>query len=173
MPKVKRPQEPQPYGEGNPPLCPKPATSRTAPHTSPPASPASPQGPYADASTAGAADLAAETVRYLNYAAAKGGITAPATISAVTASLATAAYRLPQLLNTVSEWLKAETTAGRIADDHRRSPDQLTARIRAAATHAADSADSLAAAVAAVHNLTATLHTAEPAAPGRLNRGTP
>ena len=79
-------------------------------------------GPYADASTASAADLAAETARYLNYAAAKGGITDPATISALTASLATTAYRLPQLLNTISEWLRAETTAGRIADDHRRFP---------------------------------------------------
>jgi hypothetical protein len=122
-------------------------------------------GPYADASTAGAADLAGETIRYLNHAAAKGGITEPATIAALTASLATTAYRLPQLLNTVSEWLSAETAAGRIADDHRRSPDQLTARIRTATTHAADNADSLAAALAAVHNLTATLHTAEPAAP--------
>jgi hypothetical protein len=122
-------------------------------------------GPYADASTEAAADLAAETIRYLNNAAAKGGITDPATIAALTASLATAAYRLPQLLNTISEWLRAETTAGRIADDHRRSPDQLAARIRAAITHAADNADSLAAALAAVHNLTATLHTAEPAAP--------
>jgi hypothetical protein len=122
-------------------------------------------GPYADASTAGAGDLAAETVRYLNHAAAKGGITDPATIADLTASLATTAYRLPQLLNTISEWLRAETTAGRIADDHRRSPDQLTARTRAAITHAADNADSLAAALAAVHNLAATLHTAEPAAP--------
>jgi hypothetical protein len=122
-------------------------------------------GPYADASTADAAELAAETVRYLNHAAAKGGITDPATIDAVTASLATAAYRLPQLLHTISEWLRAETTAGRIADDHRRSPDQLTARIRAAITHTADNAEELAAALAAVHNLTATLHTAEPAAP--------
>jgi hypothetical protein len=122
-------------------------------------------GPYADASTAGAAELAAEAVRYLNHAAAKGGITDPATIAALASSLATAAYRLPQLLNTISEWLRAETTAGRIADDHRRSPDQLTARIRAAITHTADSAEELAAALAAVHNLTATLHTAEPAAP--------
>ena len=122
-------------------------------------------GPYSDANTSSAADLTAETVRYLNYAAAKGGITDPATIAAVTASLAIAAYRLPQLLNTISEWLKAETTAGRIADDHRRSPDQLTARIRAAITPTADNADGLAAALAAVHNLTATLHTAEPAAP--------
>jgi hypothetical protein len=70
-----------------------------------------------------------------------------------------------QLLNPISEWLRAETDAGRIADDHRRSPDQLTARIRAVVTQAADSAEELAAALAAVHNLTATLHTAEPAAP--------
>jgi hypothetical protein len=123
-------------------------------------------GPYADASTEGAAYLAAETIRYLNYAAAKGGITDPATIAALTASLATAAYRLPQLLNTISQWLTAETTAGRIADDHHRTPDQLTARVRAATTHAADNADGLAAALAAVHNLTARIHTAEmPTAP--------
>jgi hypothetical protein len=121
-------------------------------------------GPYADAGTADAANLTAETIRYLNHAAAKGGITDPATIAAVTSSLATAAYRLPQLLNAISEWLKAETAAGRIADDHRRSPDELTARIRAAITQTADSAEELAAALAAVHNLTATLHTAEPAA---------
>ena len=73
----------------------------------------------------------------------KGGITEPATISALTASLATTAYRLPQFLNTISEWLRAETTAGRIAGDHRRSPDQLTGRIRAAITHTADSATEL------------------------------
>ena len=72
-------------------------------------------GPYADASTAAAADLAAETVRYLNHAAAKGGITDPATVSDLTGSLAATAYRLPQLLNTISEWLRAETAAGRIA----------------------------------------------------------
>lgn len=78
---------------------------------------------------------------------------------------ASASYRLPQLLNTISEWPRAETAAGRIADDHRRSPDQLTARIRAAITQTADSADAVAVAFAAVHNLTATLHTAEPATP--------
>lgn len=50
-------------------------------------------GPYADASTVGAAELAAETVRYLNHAAANGGISDPATISAATSSFATAACR--------------------------------------------------------------------------------
>jgi hypothetical protein len=122
-------------------------------------------GPYADASTADAAELTAEAIRYLNHAAVKGGITDPATIAAITASLTTTAYRLPQLLNTISEWLRAETTAERIADDHRRPPDQLTARIRATIVQAAEGADALAVALAAVHNLTATLHTAEPAAP--------
>jgi hypothetical protein len=120
-------------------------------------------GPYADASTAGAADLAAETIRYLNHAAAKGGITDPATIADLTSSLATAAYRLPQLLSAISEWLRAETAAGRIADDHRRPPDQLTSRTRTAITHTADTAQELAAALAALHNLTATLHAAESA----------
>jgi hypothetical protein len=122
-------------------------------------------GPYADADTAGAAELTAQASRYLCYAAAKGGVTDPATIAGLTASLAAVAGRLPQLLNTISQWLTAETAAGRIADDHRRTPDQLTARIRAASAQAADSAEFLAAALAAVHNLTATLHTAEAAAP--------
>jgi hypothetical protein len=79
-------------------------------------------GPYADADTVGVADLAAEAVRYLNYAAPRGGVTDPATIAAVTADLATAAYRLPQLLTALGDWLNAETAADRIADDHRRPP---------------------------------------------------
>jgi hypothetical protein len=52
-------------------------------------------GPYANASTAGAAEPAAEAIRYLNYAAPRGGITKPATVATVAAGLATAAYRLP------------------------------------------------------------------------------
>jgi hypothetical protein len=154
VPQGETPPEPQPQREGNPSATPEitdtPATTAqlTASLTG------LIHGPHTDAGTASAADLAAETIRYLNYAAAKGGVTDPATVAALTASLATAAYRLPQLLNIISEWLKAETAAGRIADDHRRTPDQLTARICAAITQAAD---------AAVGNLTATLHTAEPA----------
>jgi hypothetical protein len=120
-------------------------------------------GPYADAGTIAAGDLAAETIRYLNYAAAKGGITDPATVAALTASLATTAYRLPQFLRAVSEWLRAETAAGRIADDHRRPPAQLTARVRAVINRAVDEADALTETLSSVHNLTATLHAAVPA----------
>lgn len=122
-------------------------------------------GPYADTDTAGAAGLAAETVRYLNYAAPRGGITEPATIAAVAASLSTTAYRLPQLLAAMGAWLAAEADAGRIADDHRRPPVQLTARIRDTLSNASDNAETLAASLSAVHNLAATLHAAGPAAP--------
>jgi hypothetical protein len=121
-------------------------------------------GPYADDDTAGVADLAAEAVRYLNYAAPRGGVTDPATIATVTASLATAAYRLPQLLTALGDWLNAEAAAGRLGDDHHRPPARLAALIRAAVSTASDHADDLAAALNAVHNLTATLHTAAPAA---------
>ena len=127
-------------------------------------------GPYVDASATRAADLAVETIRYLTLATAEGGITDPATIAAVTASLTTTAHRLPQLLNTISAWLVAATLAGRIADDHQRSPDQLTARIRAASAHAADAADDLSVALAAVYNLSATLHAATPATPAAAAR---
>jgi len=120
-------------------------------------------GPYADALTAEAGDLAAETTRYLAYAATQGGITDPATISALTASLAITIYRIPQTLNAIGAWLTAETAAGRIADDHRRPPAQLTDRIRSAITQATDNADALAASLAAIRNLTATLHTTAPA----------
>jgi hypothetical protein len=122
-------------------------------------------GPYGDADTAGVAGLAAETIRYLNYAAPRGGVTDPATVYAVSGDLAAAAYRVPQLMTALGDWLAAEAAAGRLADDHHRPPAQLTARIRAATSEAADRAESLAAGLSAVHNLAATLHTAGPAAP--------
>jgi hypothetical protein len=111
-------------------------------------------GPYTDLSTAAAADLAAETIRYLNDAAPMGGITDPGTVAAVTANLATAAYRLPRLLTAISEWLAAETAAGRIAADHGRPAAQLTDLV----AEAAESADALAATLASLHRLTATMH---------------
>ena len=123
-------------------------------------------GPYSDADTAAAADLAAEAVRYLNYAAPRGGLTEPATIAAVAAGLATALYRLPQLLYQVRDWLDAENDAGRIADDHRRPPVQLTDATRVLLNRAADHTDRLASDLTDIHNLAATLHAAVgPAAP--------
>lgn len=122
-------------------------------------------GPYADADTAVVGGLAAEAVRYLNHAAPRGGVTDPATVADVTADLATVAYRLPQLLGALGDWLNAEVAAGRLADDHRRPPALLTARVRAAMGQAAEHAGSLATALSSAHNLAATLHAVGPAAP--------
>jgi hypothetical protein len=122
-------------------------------------------GPYTDRDTADTAGLMAEAVRYLNYAAPRGGITEPATVATITADLATAAYRLPQLLTALGDWLKAETSAGRIGDDYHRPAAHLTALIRAAISQATDHADNLAAALNTTHNLAATLHATGPAAP--------
>lgn len=111
-------------------------------------------GPYTDLSTAAAADLAAETIRYLNDAAPMGGITDPGTVAAVTANLATAAHRLPQLLTAISEWVETEAAAGRITDDRGRPAAQLTELV----SQAAESADALASTLAGLHRLTATMH---------------
>jgi hypothetical protein len=122
-------------------------------------------GPYADADTAGAAEATAETIRYLNHAAPRGGVTEPATVVAVAANLATAAYRMPQLLAQLAEWLAAETAAGRVADDHRRPAWQLADATRTLLWEATEHAEHLASALNAAANLTATLHAADPAAP--------
>lgn len=61
-------------------------------------------GPYTDNATNDAAALATETIRYLNYATRAGGITDPATVATMTANLADAAYRLPQLLTQTGDW---------------------------------------------------------------------
>ena len=84
---------------------------------------------------------------------------------------ATAAYRLPQLLAALGDWLKAETTAGRLADDHRRLPADMVGLIGTAVSQAAEYADDLAAALNTAHNLAATLHDADPVA--RLAAGAP
>jgi hypothetical protein len=82
-------------------------------------------GPYADTDTAGAAEVTAEAVRYLNHASPRGGITEPATVNTVAAYLATTVYRMPQLLTELAEWLAAEVAVGRVADDHHRPVWQL------------------------------------------------
>jgi hypothetical protein len=121
--------------------------------------------PYSDDDTVGAAALTAETMRYLNHAAPRDGITTPATVARVAAELTATAHRLPQLLAALGDWLNTETAAGHIADDHHRPPDRQAALIRAALSQATGHADDLAAALNTAHNLAATLYTDGPAAP--------
>jgi hypothetical protein len=121
-------------------------------------------GPYTDADTAGAAGLAAETIRYLNHAAPRGGVTDPATVAAVASELSAMAYLLPQLLSALGVWLTAEVAAGRVADDHHRQPGELAAKVRAAFGNADACTCDLARELSTAHNLSATLHAAGPAA---------
>jgi hypothetical protein len=120
-------------------------------------------GPYDDTATAEAAALTAETIRYLNYAAANSGLTSPATICTLTGELSVAAARLPQLLTALTGWPGTRASTGRIADDQHRPVAGITSQARAALELAARHAHGLAAALAAAQNLTATLHPASPA----------
>jgi hypothetical protein len=86
-------------------------------------------GPHDDEHTAAAADLAAECVRFLNYATGShspAGLVYPSTIYAVAADLSLAAGRMPQLFDQLSRWLAAEDAAGHLGmDDHSPTSDTV------------------------------------------------
>ena len=117
-------------------------------------------GPHDDQATAQVAELTAEAIRYLCYAAAHGGMTEPVTVYVVTGELSAAVYRLPQFLTRVSEWLTAEISAGRIAGS--RPAGQLSDDARALYGEAAGHAAALAAALGSAHNLTSSLRASTP-----------
>jgi hypothetical protein len=119
-------------------------------------------GPHDDAGTAGAARLAAEVVRFLDYATMPhaDGLTEPATIYAITGELSSAVYRLPQLFGQLADWLTGAMNAGHLADDHGRPVHQLTDAARDVLAEAMGHADRLGRALAAAQSLTAGLHLA-------------
>jgi len=97
-------------------------------------------GPHADEHTTAAGHLAAEAVRFLNYATgshAPDGLTYPATVYTVTADLSLAAGRMPQLLGQLTRWLDTELAAGHLGVDDRSDPagpvHEATAGMRRAA----------------------------------------
>lgn len=114
--------------------------------------------PHDDETTIGIAQVIAEAVRFLNYATARGGVTEPATVYAVTGELTNAAYRLPQMFSQVGDWVVAEARAGRIADTKHRSVSQLGDEIRVAFTEAAEHAGHLGTTLAAVQSLSSGLY---------------
>jgi hypothetical protein len=121
-------------------------------------------GPYSGAATAEAAALLAEAVRYLNYAGMRGGVAEPAEVSVMLAHLATAVYRLPQLLGLLGGWLSAEAVAGRLADDDGRPGWQRAESALAVLRGASEDAVALARCLGVAHSLTATFRAADPAA---------
>ena len=82
-------------------------------------------GPHGDEHTASAADLAAETVRYLNHATGvhvAAGVNYPGTVYAVTAGLSLTAGRMPQLCGQLTGWLNAALGAGYLGVDNGSDP---------------------------------------------------
>jgi len=109
-------------------------------------------GPHTDEHTAGAANLAAEAVRFLNYATGShsgAGLRYPATVYMIAADLAAAAHRMPQLCDQLIRWLHAEDAAGHLACDDGTPPGitvaLAAARLRDAALLAGKLGDDLAA----------------------------
>lgn len=118
-------------------------------------------GPHADENTADAARLAAEAVRFVIYATgphASLGVTSPATVYTVTASLSLAASRLPQACGQMASWLHAEATAGHLGDDHGGPVCVLTDRARFHLDQAARHADELGRSLASAQAAIATVH---------------
>jgi len=118
-------------------------------------------GPHSDEGTAAVAELAAEAVRYLNYATgphACGGLAYPVTAYAVTGSLALAASRLGQCFGQVTDFLDRELAAGRLGDDSGAHPALPVERARRHLEHAAWNARKLADALTAAHGDLAGLH---------------
>ena len=87
---------PHPTGKGNQQPCPKQTDPASSPDSSP-ALAATSTAPTPTPTTAGAAEVAAEAIRYLNYAAPRAALQNPLPYR-VTAELSAALYRLPQLL---------------------------------------------------------------------------
>ena len=113
-------------------------------------------GPYSDLATVEAAGLLAESVRYLNHAAARDGMSDPAAAAAVLAYVCSAVYRFPRLFGLLGDWAAAEAAAGRLADDDGCPGWQLAESARSVLRTATEDADALARCLGAAHSLTST-----------------
>jgi hypothetical protein len=118
-------------------------------------------GPHSDEDTAAVAELAAEAVRFLNYATgshAAAGLTFPAAAYAVTGSLGLAASRLGQCFGQVTDFLDRELAAGRLGDDSGCHPALPVERARRHLEYAARAASALTEALSAAQSDLAGLH---------------
>ena len=87
--------------------------------------------------------LAAEAIRYLNYASRSGeGVEFASTLYAVAGALSLAASRIPQLTSQVRAWLNANS--GRLRNDDGAPVSDTLAAVGASGQAAADAAMTLA-----------------------------
>jgi len=115
--------------------------------------------PYDDLDTVRAATLIVETAEYLAAAIQDGGVTVPATLTALAAGLAAAFGRAAPLLAWAGDWLGYEITAGRVIDA--RPLPELAAAARDTLETSAARAARLARALHSARNLSAALRPAD------------
>jgi len=112
-------------------------------------------GPHDDDHTAAAADLAAEAIRYLNYATGShslAGLVYPSTVYLVAADLSSATHRMVQLFGQLADWLDAEEAAGMLGTDDGHPSADVVAVARKRLAAASASATLLSAQLAALQN---------------------
>lgn len=112
-------------------------------------------GPHDDEHTAATADLAAECVRFLNYATGShspAGLVYPSTVYLVAADLSSATHRMVQLFGQLADWLAREDAAGTLGTDDGRPTADVVAVARLDLAEAAAYANSLSAQLAALQN---------------------
>ena len=126
-------------------------------------------GPHADEHTTAAADLAAEAVRFLNYATgphAPAGLTGPATVCLVAGNLALAAKRMTQLFAQLDDWLDTEALLGYLGTDDGTPSADVAAAARANLVNARGAANYLCAYLEALQNGISGLNGRGPASGG-------
>jgi hypothetical protein len=127
-------------------------------------------GPHDDEHTAAAADLAAECVRFLNYATgshAPAGLAFPSTVYSIAGNLGMAADRMPQLFDQLSIWLAAEDAAGMLAMDDRTPASEAVADAAGRLAYASALAHQLGIALAGVQSALSALNGNGPNREGR------
>ena len=112
-------------------------------------------GPHADEHTTWTADLAAEAIRYLNYATGSHSPEAlrfPATAYDIATDLSIAARRMPQLFDQLARWLDGQLAAGMLGTDSGVPADDAVNAARLHLLEAAGHAARLSASLTAVQN---------------------
>lgn len=104
-------------------------------------------GPHSDEHTAAVADLAAEAVRFLNYATGShspAGLVYPSTVYWIAGNLSSATYRMVQLFEQLGDWLATTDADGLLGTDNGAPTAVVVAQARADLRQAAAFASKLA-----------------------------
>lgn len=129
-------------------------------------------GPHSDKHTADVAEIAAESIRYLNYATgthSSKGLVYPATVYSMAAELSLAATRMKQLFGQLSGWLADEEQAGYLGTDD-GSP--ATDTVIAAISDLSDATRAAEALAVSLNSLQATISGLNGRGPGRQEDAT-